>query len=122
MEYFGEEIGFYFAFLGHLVYSLIPLVPISLALASWQFAEFDYLRKEDAKTDDCDDDIKPVMFSSAWAALIFTIAYSLILNKWKCDQSALSHLWHCYGTTDAVPPRPGFNGKIMKVRSYNGPP
>ena len=60
MEYFGEEIGFYFAFLGHLVYSLIPLVPISLALASWQFAEFDYLRKEDAKTDDCDDDIKPV--------------------------------------------------------------
>ena len=91
MEYFGEEIGFYFAFLSHYCYSLLPMVPIAIGFQCWQIAE---LTKKD----------NTVLFSSAWAALVFTIAYSLILNKWSMDQSALAHRWHAYDSHGKLPP------------------
>ena len=100
MEYFGEEIGFYFAFLSHYVYCLLPMVPIATAFQAWQVWE---LWRGTVR-----------MFSSAVASLVFTVAYSLILNKWKCDQSAIAHRWHAYDSHSRIPPRPGFQGIILK--------
>lgn len=101
MEYFGEEIGFYFAFLSHYCYCLLPMVPVAVAFQCWQIGE---LTEKD----------NIYMFSSCWAALVFTIVYSIILNTWGMEQSALAHRWHAYGSHGKLPPRPGFQGMILK--------
>ena len=100
-EYFGEEVGFYFGFLGHYVVGLMYIVPF--ALVAWVVGVLELSVME-----------HKAMYSSAVFAIVFTCVYSMILDSWKCKQSSLAHEWSAFGSERALPPRPGFKGQVVK--------
>lgn len=100
-DYFGEEIGFYFAFLRHLCTALVPLAPIA---AICQISSLVLLVKGKSFN----------MIPESICALISTATFAVLLDKWVCEEARLSHLWECYGCRKELPPRPGFVGVVLK--------
>lgn len=100
-DYFGEEIGFYFAFLKHLVVGLLPLVPVATV---GQIVSLVFMASDMAGN----------MIPEAIVSLIATGYLTLLLDKWVCEEARLSHLWECYGCRKELPPRPGFVGVVLK--------
>lgn len=100
-DYFGEEIGFYFAFLGHLVSGLMPLFPFAVAA---QIASIVLLTQGKFSN----------MIPEAICAVVGTATFTVIIDKWVCEQSELAHLWECFGCRKELPPRPGFVGEVVK--------
>jgi hypothetical protein len=99
-EYFGEEIGFYFAFLGHYVSGLLPIVPVAVVVWVLSVLEMTALTHD-------------AMYASAGFSIVMTCGYSVILDSWKCKQSSLAHEWSAFGAERSLPPRPGFKGQIV---------
>jgi hypothetical protein len=100
-DYFGEEIGFYFAFLKHLVTHLMPLAPVA-AIGQIVSLVFMFTGREGN------------MMPEAVVSLISTATLTMLLDKWVCEEARLSHLWECYGCRKELPPRPGFIGVVLK--------
>jgi hypothetical protein len=38
----------------------------------------------------------------------------MILDSWRCKQSAMAHEWSAFGAERSLPPRPGFDGEVLK--------
>lgn len=99
-EYYGEEVGFYFAFLAHLTSGLLPLAPCGVAAQI----------------------VASAMLSSDWQGMpveaLFAVVglggYSVILDTWRYRQSERAHLWYTYGCQSNLPARPGFDGVVLK--------
>mmetsp|Transcript_29683 Transcript_29683/g.34946 ORF Transcript_29683/g.34946 Transcript_29683/m.34946 type:complete len:569 (-) Transcript_29683:973-2679(-) len=100
-NYFGEEIGFYFAFLGHLATGLFPLAPIALVI---QIASSMLLAQGYSKN----------MIPECICALVGVGAYTIIIDRWVCEQARIAHHWECFGCRKELPPRPGFVGFLLK--------
>ena len=101
--YLGEEVGFYFGFLGHLTTGFLPLAPVgilaTIASVSGQ-SSGGFERRS--------------MYPEAFFALLATSAYSVVLDSWRYKQNTLAHLWTTFGAASKLPPRPGFNGVVIK--------
>ena len=55
-----------------------------------------------------------VMFPESLFAIVSVGLLSVILDKWRYDQNRTAHLWRTYGCHNNLPPRPGFNGVVLK--------
>jgi hypothetical protein len=92
-EYFGEEIGFYFAFLSHLTSGQLPMVPVAIfaqAVALIMIANG-----------------STAMYAEACFAVFGVCGLSVIMDSWQYRQNEMAHKWACYGCTESQPPRPG---------------
>ena len=54
------------------------------------------------------------MTANSIFAIAGTWAFSIILGHWSYTQNKIAHLWHCFGSEQHAPPRPGFDGIVMK--------
>lgn len=99
-EYFGEEIGFYFKFLGHLASGLLFLSLFAITAQVFGLVNVFFGEK--------------IMLSEAVFAVFAAGVYSVILDSWRYDQNKTAHLWEVYGCQKSVPPRPGFKGVVLK--------
>jgi len=98
-DYLGDEMAFYFAFLGSIATGLMFIAPVAVAiqLISWVNAGH----------------YKGAMHAEAIFAVLMVCALSFVLDLYKSDQSKLAHLWEVYGCRKSFPPRPGFNGIVL---------
>lgn len=42
------------------------------------------------------------------------IGYCLTLDKWKCEQRRIAHIWSTFDALKRLPTRPGFDGYVLK--------
>ena len=99
-QYFGDEIAFYFAFLGHLTSGLLFLAGFAMiaqvfSLSTWQ-------------TDD------GAMYAESFFALLALGAFFVILDSWKYFEGQKAVLWQVHGCRKSLPPRPGFKGLVLE--------
>jgi len=100
-DYFGEEIGFYFGFLGHLTHILMPLALVACVAQWYSMHEMTSVGERR-------------LYASSLFAIFGVFYYGAALDKWSCDQSSLAMKWNTFGSERLVPARPGFDGTILK--------
>jgi len=108
-DYFGEELGMYFGFLGHISSWTLTFAPC--ALAAQALAIYGHLNPLNSVTGGGKHE---ALYVEAWFALIGGAVYALCIDSWRCEQAKLAHTWNTYGCTTKLPPRPGFNGVVLK--------
>jgi len=99
-EYFGEEMGFYFKFLAHVTSGMLPMAPFGVGA-------------QIAATALAGSDVKGMPIEALFSVTSLGV-YSVILDKWRFLQSEQAHLWYTYGCHNNLPPRPGFDGVVLK--------
>jgi anoctamin-10 len=99
-EYFGEEIGFYFKFLAHIASGLLVLSFFAIIAQVVGLVGIVNGNR--------------IMMAEAVFAVFAAGVYSVILDTWRYDQNKTAHLWEVFGCIKGLPPRPGFNGMVLK--------
>jgi hypothetical protein len=99
-EYFGDEIAFYFAFLGHLTSGLLFLAGFAVLtqVVSLSMRDID----------------GGAMYAESVFALLASGAFFVMLDSWKYYEGQQAVLWEVYGCLTSLPPRPGFDGIVLK--------
>jgi len=95
-NYYGESVGFYWAFLLHFLYGLFTLFPIAATLMVFYFLNDQSL--------DCQGAVPVIIIYCAWPMLFGTF--------WKRTEGELRSIWGCKASASlAALKRPEFHGK-----------
>jgi hypothetical protein len=95
--YLGEKVGFYFGFLDHYLYCLMPLSIFSLAVFLYQMVLT-------GQTGIWQTDNVLVPFY----AIVISLWSTVMLETWKRRQSVLAYEWNATGYLEDEPPRPEY--------------
>jgi len=97
-NFYGESVGFYFAFWFHFLYGLISLFPISAILTVFYFLNNQSL--------DCRGVVPVIMLYCAWPMLFGAF--------WKRTEGELRSIWGCKSSSKvSALKRPEFKGKTQ---------
>ncbi|CAI4231922.1 unnamed protein product [Auanema sp. JU1783] len=121
-DYFGTEIGMYFAWLGHMTTAL--WFPAILGVLMFFFGGFKYHKHESEHTEKMSDseqlwsDISFVAF--AFFNCVWSTAY---LESWKRKQAEYSFKWGTFDSNSDLflqDPRPAFQGDYLAPNPVSG--